>query len=83
MLREVDDEPAVADAVAGRVVPPSANRHLQLVGAREVERDRDVGRAAAARDHRRPSVDERVEAEARSVVLDLAGYDHVTLERVA
>ena len=74
-LREVDHEPVVADAVAGRVVTASAHCDLELVRAREVECGRDVARAGAARDDRGPAVDERVEAAARGVVPGVGGAD--------
>ena len=67
--------PSSTDAVPGRVVPAAAHRDLELVRAREVERGRDVARAAAARDHRGPAVDERVEADAGRVVPGVAGDD--------
>ena len=73
--REVDHEPAVGHAVSGGVVPASAHRHLQLVRPCEIERGRDVAGADAARDHRRPAVDESVEAAARRVVAGVVGNE--------
>jgi hypothetical protein len=81
--REVDHEAAVENAVPCRVVAPSANGDFELVGAREVEGGRDVGASEATHDHRGPAVDERVEADAGSVVLDVARHDDVTVERAA
>ena len=48
--------------MTGRVVTAAANRHLQLVDSGEVERRGDAPGSEAARDRRRPPVDERVEA---------------------
>ena len=67
--REVDHEAVVADAVPGRVVAASAHGDLQLLCAGEVESRGDVGRAGAARDQRRPAVDQGVVAASRGVVL--------------
>ncbi len=80
---EVDDEPAVADAVAGGVVPAPAHGHLQPVVAREVERGDDVPRAGATDDDRRPPVDQRVEAATRGVVRVVARDDDRARERQA
>ncbi len=81
--REVDHEAAVENAVPRRVVASSAHGNLELVRAREVEGGRDVGASEATDDHRGPTVDERVEADARSVVLGVPWHQHVALERLA
>ena len=65
---EVDHQPVVADAVAGRIVSASPNRDLELVRPREVERRRDVCRADASHDHRGASVDQGVVTAACVVV---------------
>ncbi len=82
-LREIDHEAAVENAVAGGVVSSAAHRDLQLVGAREVERGRDVGRPETARDDGRTPVDERVEAAPRGVVTLVLGRDHRARKRLA
>ena len=58
---EIDHEAVVADAVSGGVVTASAHCDLELVSPREVESDCDVAGSDAARDHRRPAIDECVE----------------------
>jgi hypothetical protein len=78
---EVDHEPAVEDAVAGRIVPASAHRDLEREGSCDIERGRDVVRADAARDHRRASVDESVETASRSVVLGVIRCDNSAGQR--
>ena len=74
--REVDHEPAVAHAVPGGVVPASSHRHLEPARAREIERRRHVAGAEAARDHRRPAVDEGVEAAPGRVVAGVGRGQH-------
>ena len=56
-------------------MPASAHGDLELVRPCEIESGRDIAGADAARDHRRPAVDERVEAAARCVVLGVRGAD--------
>jgi hypothetical protein len=73
--REVDHEPAVEHAVTGRIVATAPHGHLEAVRPGVVEGCRHVGGAEAADDHRRPAVDERVEAAARSVIAGVAGPD--------
>ena len=58
--RQVDQEPAVADGVAGDVVAAAAHRDQQFVLAREVNRADDVGGPGAADDHARPAIDHGV-----------------------
>src|SRR5207302_1327221 len=59
---EIDHEPAVDDAVPCRIVAAPAHGHLQVLCAGEVEGGCDVAGPEAARDHRRPPIDERIEA---------------------
>src|SRR5439155_19497081 len=65
---EVDDQPAVADAMAGGVVPTSAHGDLQGVRSCEVEGGCHVAGVEAASDHARPAVDQRGEAAPGVVV---------------
>jgi hypothetical protein len=74
--REVDHEPVVDDAVSGGIVPASPHGHVQPLRTCESERGRDIAGAEATRDHRRPAVDESVEAAARRVVPGVRGADH-------
>ncbi len=81
--REVDDEPAVEDAVPRRVVPAAAHGDLQLVRPGEVERGRYVRRPETSSDRRWATVDEGVETNACRVVLGISGADHLSGERSA
>ena len=74
--REVDHEPAVEHAVPGRVVAAAPHRDLEPVRPRVVEGGGHVAGAEAPDDHRRPAIDEGVEAAARPVVAGIAGADH-------
>jgi hypothetical protein len=67
--REIDHEPAVAHAVARRIVTASAHGDLEVGPPCVVEGRRDVGGGPATNDHGRPAIDESVEAAACSVVL--------------
>ena len=75
-LGEVDDEAVVQHAVAGGIVTTPAHRDLQLVLPSKGESSCNVGGADAARDHRRPAIDERVETPAGGVVLRIRRCDH-------
>ena len=79
--REVDHQPVITDAVAGGIVPPSAHGQGQLVRPCEIESDRDIASAEATRDHRRPAIDERIEAAAYCVVLGVGGADDGASQR--
>ncbi len=72
---EIDHQAVVADAVSGGVVATPAHRDLELVSPREVESDCDVPGVDAACDHRRPAIDECVEAASRCVVRRIRGLD--------
>ena len=74
-LRQVDHQPAVGHGPAGDVVAAAAHRHLQPALAAEQHGLRDVGRPPAARDDRRPLVDEAVVDPAGLVVARLAGAE--------
>lgn len=78
---EVDHEPAVTDAVSGGIVPASAHGHLELVRPCEIEGGRDIAGSDATRDHRRPAVDESVEAAACRVVLGIGRADEAAGQR--
>ncbi len=75
-LRQVDHEPAVEDAMAGRVVSAAAHGHLEILLAGEPEAGCDVLGAEATGDDRRPAVDERIEPAAGRVVAVVTGDDH-------
>ncbi len=59
----------------GGIVPSSAHSDLEFVRACEVEGRHDIARADATSDHRRPAVDESVEAAACRVVLRIPRSD--------
>ena len=80
---EVDDESVVADAVTGRVVSSAAYCHLESVRLGEREGRCDICSASATRNHRRPSVDQRVEAAPRVIEVGVIGRDHLSHERAA
>ena len=65
---QVDHHPAVADRAAGDVVPAAAHRGHDALRACEVDRSANVGRAGAAHDQRRASIDHRIPYAARGVV---------------
>ena len=73
--REVDDDAVVARPQAGAVVAAAADGQEQVVVAGERDRLRDVGRARALRDQRRPLVDHGVVDLARLVVVGVFGPD--------
>ena len=79
---EVDHEPALTNAVSGWVVTASAHGDLEPMRAGEVESGGDVSGSPAARDQRRPAVDERVEADARRVVARVLGAQDCACERL-
>jgi hypothetical protein len=66
-----------------RVVAAAANGDLQIVLLGEGQGRRDVAGICAARDRRRPTVDQEVEAEARTLILGVGGRQHVAGERIA
>jgi hypothetical protein len=78
--REVDHHAVVARAEPGAVVAAAADRHDEVVCAREAERPRDVVRARAARDQRRALVDHRVEEAARLLVVAVLRSDQAARE---
>jgi hypothetical protein len=71
--RQVDDETAVVDRVAGDVVPVALDREEQVLLAREVDGVDDVGRSGALDDQRGPAVDESVPERAGIVVALVPG----------
>ena len=79
--RKVDHETVVTDAMPGGVMAAAAHCDLEPVRAGEVERNPDVLHTRAAHDHRRPVVDERVEAAAGCVVPRVRGLDDTTGQR--
>ena len=72
-LREVDDEAAVVDRVAGHVVAAALHREQQTLLAREVDRVDDVRRPGALHDQRRSAIDQPVPDRARVVIARIAG----------
>jgi hypothetical protein len=81
-LGEVDHEPAVDDAVSGRIVTPSAHCELEPVRTGKGECGNDVSGSSAAGDQRRTAVDRGVEGDARGVVARVAGAENNTRERL-
>jgi hypothetical protein len=75
--RQVDHQALVNGAVPGRVVAAAPDGDLQAVGLREGQRSRHVVRIHAARDCRRPPVDQQVEAEARPLILAVGRPQHI------
>src|SRR4029453_19521945 len=67
--REVDAEPVVDRAVAGRIVAPASARDLEALSLAEGKSSRHVVRIDAARDRRGATIDQNVEAEAGPFVL--------------
>ena len=59
---QIDHDAVVDGAVTGRVMTAAANGDLQAMGPGEGKRARDVAGIHAARDRRRPPVDQQVEA---------------------
>ena len=80
MRREVDDEAAVADGVAGDVVAAAADRHEQLVLAGEGDRGDDVGAPGAAGDQGRAAIDHGIEDLAGGVVVRVAGAQQLAAQ---
>ena len=78
--REIDDDAVVDAPEPAAVVTAAADRQGQVVRAGEGDHARHVVRARAARDHRRPLVDHRVEQSTRLVVARIAGPDQLALE---
>ena len=72
-LRQVDDEAAVVDRVAGHVVAAALDRQQQALLAREVDRVDDVRGSSALHDQRRPAIDQPVPDRARIVIARIAG----------
>jgi hypothetical protein len=66
-----------------RGVTAAANGDLQIVLLGERQGRRDVAGIRAPYDRRRPTVDQQVEAEARSLILGVGGRQHVAGERIA
>ena len=67
-LRQVDDEAAVVDRVAGDVVTARLDREEQVLLAGEVNRVDDIRRSSALHDQRRPTVDESIPDRASVVI---------------
>jgi hypothetical protein len=63
--------------VAGRIVAPTPHSNLETPGLAEGERRRHIVDVNAARDRRRPPIDQQVEAEARPLVRNVAFDKHV------
>ncbi len=79
-LREIDDDPVVAGGPARDVVGAAAHGDRQPLGARERDGRHDVHGPAAACDHGRALVDDRVPDAARLVVFRIVGSDHGAAE---
>ena len=74
--REVDHEPAVADAVSGRIVSTPAHGDLESLGLGEVEGRRHITGVEAPRDRRWAPIDQGVETPARLLVAGIRRPDH-------
>jgi hypothetical protein len=70
--REVDDEAAVADRIAGHVVAASPHCNQEVMRASELDDPDYIVRAGAARDQRRSPVDHPVPHRARRVIIWIA-----------
>ena len=80
--RQVDDDPAVARAVPGDAVAPTAYRDRQPGGACVADGGDHVGGAQAARDERGAAVDESVVDAPGPLVRVVLGGDDLTPEAV-
>ena len=80
--REIDHQPVVDRAVAGRVVASAPDRDLETSGLSEGEGRRNIALVDAAGDRRRAPIDQQVEAEARPLVLAVAFDQHVARQRI-
>ena len=78
--REVDHEAAIAHRGAGDVVAAAADRHEQIVLARETHRPDDVAGLRTAHDHGGSSIDHAVPDRASLVVVGRVGPDHATVK---
>ena len=67
-LREIEDDPALGDAVAGEAVATAADGELEPLFTRERDGGRDLGRVRRSEDRCRPPVDAAVEDTAGGVV---------------
>src|SRR5581483_11667416 len=76
-----DEQPAVTRGVAGDAVSAAADRHHELVVARELDRPNHVGLASTAGDERRLLVDHRVPDTPRLVVAWLARCEQLAMQR--
>ena len=76
----VDHEAVVAAGVPGDRMAAAADGDDQVVLARVGQGELHVGRARAARDQRRPLVEDAVEPPARRVVVRMVGADQLSRE---
>ena len=80
MSRQVEHDPALADAVAGAAVPAAADRQFEAGLAREAHDGDDIVDVGDLDDDRRPAVDRAVDHRAGLVVALVAGRDDPALE---
>ena len=80
--RKIDHQPAVTDAVAGRIMPAATYGHFESLRPCEVEGRDDVAVVQAANDHRRQAVDEKIEATSGLVVPGVRGNEHGAGQRL-
>src|SRR5262245_7579037 len=78
--RQVDDQPAIADAGAGEAVGATAHRHQQGVVTGEVDSVDDIGNPGGPDDQARTAIDIRVPDLARLVVATVVRTDKVTAQ---
>src|SRR5262245_4623449 len=67
--------------MTGRIVAAAPHSDLQIVDAGEVESGRDICGPRTPCDHRRPTIDESVEADSRGFVFGVARDKHWAGER--
>ena len=76
--RKVDDESAIANGIAGHVMPAAPHRDRQLLLPGKAHCSRDVGRTGAARNRARSPVDHAVPDSARSFVALIPALENRT-----
>src|SRR5829696_3556145 len=81
--RQVEDDPAVAGAVAGQAVAAAADGQLQPAVAGQADHPGDLGRGGGPDHRRRPAVPLAVEDLAGLVVAGVVGAGDAAVEAVA
>jgi len=78
--REVNQQAAVDRGASGDVMSAALDGEREAAVAAEADRVADVGGIPAARDHRRPLVDQPIVHPARVVVAGIAGVEQLAAE---